>query len=175
MAKLQLGEDRPYVKEDFSSKINDRLDVLNLLYSNLTNDTTEDKVLLNINDNVTKKHFIVPLFLLSGENLQSALWTNANIIQTSYLILSIIKKEVFKSSSINEILNKDREFLQLCLKDIHEKLEDQWKSYPGTQYCFSWLLRQVSGNLLRHHLQEFLPYTLRYDIDMEFQALLVKI
>ena len=125
LAKLQLGEDRPYVKEDFSSKINDRLDVLNLLYSNLTNDTTtEDKVLLNINDNVTKKHFIVPLFLLSGENLQSALWTNANIIQTSYLILAIIKKEVFKSSSINEILNKDREFLQLCLKDIHEKLED---------------------------------------------------
>lgn len=111
---------------------------------------------------MTKKHFLVPLFLLCGENLQSALWTNANIIQTSYLILAIIKKEVFESSSINEILNKDKDFLQLCLKDIHEKFEDEWKSYPGTQYCFSWLLRQVSGNLLRQHLQELLPYTLRY-------------
>lgn len=168
LAKLRLGEDRPYVKNDFSSKINERLDILNRLYANIT-DESNNVLVLDINDKTIKKYFLVPLFLLCGENVQSALWTNANIIQTSYLILSHIKTEVFKCSSINEILNKDEDFMRFCLNTIHEKLEDDWKSHPGAQYCFSWLLRQVSGDLLRRHLQEFLPFALRFLDDWQLE------
>jgi hypothetical protein len=167
LEKLQLGEDRPLVKEDFSSKINDRLDTLNRLYALVH---TVPPWLPGLSRNQTgKKKFLVPLILLCGENVQSTLWTNSKIIQTSYLILSTLKKDVFKTESVSEIFNNDEEFLQLCLKSIQEKLEDDWRSYPGAQYCFSWLLRQVSGDLLRHHLQEFLPFALRFLDDWQLE------
>ena len=102
---LQLGEDRPLVKEDFSSKINDRLDILNRLYALVH---TVPSWLPGLSRNQTgKKKFLVPLLLLCGENVQSTLWTNSKIIQTSYLILSTLKKDVFKTESVSEIFNKD--------------------------------------------------------------------
>ena len=55
------------------------------------------------------------------------------------------------------------------MKSTQEKLEDDWKSYPGAQYCFSWLLRQVSGDLLRNNLQEFLPFALRFLDDWQLE------
>ena len=102
---LQLGEDRPLVMEDFSSKINDRLDILNRLYALVH---TVPSWLPGLSRNQTgKKKFLVPLLLLCGENVQSTLWTNSKIIQTSYLILCTLKKDVFKTESVSEIFNKD--------------------------------------------------------------------
>ena len=102
---LQLGEDRPLVKEDFSSKINDRLDIINSLYALVH---SVPSWLPGLSRNQTgKKKFLVPLLLLCGENVQSTLWTNSKIIQTSYLILSTLKKDVFKTESVSEIFNKD--------------------------------------------------------------------
>ena len=106
---LLLGEDRPLVKEDFSSKINDRLDILNRLYALVH---SVPSWLPGLGRNQTgKKKFLVPLLLLCGENVQSALWTNSKIIQTSYLILSTLKKDVFKAESVSEIFNKDEVYV----------------------------------------------------------------
>ena len=100
-----IGEDRPLVKEDFSSKINDRLDILNRLYALVH---SVPSWLPGLGRNQTgKKKFLVPLLLLCGENVQSTLWTNSKIIQTSYLILCTLKKDVFKTESVSEIFNKD--------------------------------------------------------------------
>ena len=103
LAKLTLGEDRPLVQEDFSTNTNDRLDTLNLIFANLA----DDSCISLINDQAAKKHFLAPLVTLCGENVQSTLWTNAHIIQTSYLILATIKRDVFKVSSVSEIFHKD--------------------------------------------------------------------
>ena len=163
LKKLQFGEDRPYTKADFSSDLNNRLDILNQLHLLLTTQKS-----LDVNDCEFKKSVLVPIVLLCGENVQPSDWTTSQHIQISYIILTVLKREIFKEDSITKIFQVHPEFLQWCLTELRLKLgsQNEWKNYPGAQYCFSWLLRQLNSF---QNLPEFLPFVLKFGDDWEIK------
>ena len=163
LKKLQFGEDRPYTKADFSSDLNNRLDILNQLHLLLTTQKS-----LDVNDCEFKKSVLVPIVLLCGENVQPSDWTTSQHIQISYIILTVLKREIFKEDSITKIFQVHPEFLQWSLTELRLKLgsQNEWKNYPGAQYCFSWLLRQLNSF---RNLPEFLPFVLKFGDDWEIK------
>ena len=159
LPKLSFGEDRPYARQDFAAELNDRLDTLNKLHLLLS---TTNKIECT---QECMKSVLVPLLLLCGENVQPSAWTNSQHIQISYIILTVLKREVFKADSITAIFQKHPEFLSWCLSELRVKLQD-WKNYPGAQFCFAWLLRQLNAF---SHLPEYLPYVLKFCDDWEIK------
>ncbi len=167
LPKLTIGDDRPLTKSDFVKGINERLDKLNQIYNFLL----EQKIdgLTNLEQSL-QTTFFVPLFLLCGENIQAHPWTNAHLIQTSYTILTLLKKDVFKVDSFSKLFSCNPKFLKDCLAQLHEKLQKEtWKLYPGAQHCFAWILRQVCAPDLNQDLPRFLPFVLRFLDDWQLQ------
>ena len=161
LKKFQCGEDRPYTKADFASDLNNRLDILNQLHLLLTTQKS-----LDVNDDEFKKSVLVPILLLCGENVQASDWTTSQHIQISYIILTVLKREIFKEDSITQIFQVHPDCLQWCLSDLRLKLGSQngWKNYPGAQVCFSWILRQLNNSI---YLPDFLPFVLKFGDDWE--------
>ena len=161
LKRFQSGEDRPYTKADFASDLNNRLDILNQLHLLLTTQKS-----LDVNDDEFKKSVLVPILLLCGENVQASDWTTSQHIQISYIILTVLKREIFKEDSITQIFQVHPDCLQWCLSDLRLKLGSQngWKNYPGAQVCFSWILRQLNNSI---YLPDFLPFVLKFGDDWE--------
>ena len=158
---LKFGEDRPYCKEDFLSSNRKRLDLFNQIHSSLLTDEH------NFQEKNTRKNVVAPLLLLCGENVQSTEWTNPQLIQISYTILTFLKNSALKKESIRAVLIcSDCEILNWCLEDLHNKLET-WKNYPGAQHSLSWLLRQLTSPEISQFLPKFMPFVLRFLDDWE--------
>ena len=121
---------------------------------------------LDVNDDEFKKSVLVPILLLCGENVQASDWTTSQHIQISYIILTVLKREIFKEDSITQIFEVHPDCLQWCLSDLRLKLGSQngWKNYPGAQVCFSWILRQLNTSI---YLPDFLPFVLKFGDDWE--------
>ena len=164
LPKLCLAEDRPYTKDDFENSSKIRSKCIAELAQNLNDDVEIDE---KNEDHI--KYFIAPLINLCGENIKSSEWTNANLIQCSYEILTHLKK-IFNVDSISELFHNHPNLLKKCLTELHQKLDKKsWKHFPGAQCNFEWILHQVSSHYLTQNLQEFLPFSLRFLDDWEIK------
>lgn len=162
LPQLNNIEDRPLTKADFQSGIGERTDILNKIHTLLI----EHKI--SPDHDITRKKILAPLILLCGENVQSCAWTNSQIIQSSYSILTVLKNQIFKLDSLSSIFEENPELLRICVRNLHLKLtKEDWKKYPAAQQCSGWLLRQISGRFLSEFLADFLPFSLRFIDDWQ--------
>ena len=162
---LNIGEDRPYTHDDFKETLQNRVEKFEFIEKQL-----KFNVVLKFDDKIISKNLIAPLVVLCGENIKSTEWTNANLIEISYKILSHLKNKTFKNDSIANIFVNHPDLLKYCLTEVQQKLgKNSWKRYPGAQCSFAYILRQVSSPHMSQYLQEFLPFALRFLDDWEIK------
>ena len=74
----------------------------------------------------------------------------------------------FKNES--ELVYSAGEVLLWAINDLSPKLAKKcWRNFPGAQFCFSWILHQVTFPNLGPRLQHFLPFTLCFIDDWELK------
>ena len=88
-------------------------------------------------------------------------------------------KAVFKCDStikifLHQFENKpesgsvDGQVLRWAIQDLSPKLgKTIWRNYPAAQFCFSWILHQLSFPDLGPRLSDFLPFSLCFIDDWE--------
>jgi len=163
--RIECASERPTNSKDFEDHLSTSIEALNVavLYceSSRLQDLSQDSTL--------QKQILVPLLILSFENMSKALWNNGQVsltilviflvlvynqiffyrnhIRLSYKILSLLKSKIFLCEILCEALvsfeNSDK-LLRWCLEELRPKLENElWIQYPGAQQAFVVLLNQV--------------------------------
>ena len=95
----------------------------------------------------------------------------------SYKILSQLKA-VFKCNSTTAIFlyevggkketTKKPQVLNWSIRELSPKLtKTLWRKYPAAQFCFAWILHQITSPNLGACIPEFLPFTLCFMDDWE--------
>ena len=102
------------------------------------------------------------------------------ILFFSYKILKILKS-VFQCDTTagiflhqfnneSEVIYSDGEILLWAIEDLSPKLaKTRWRNFPAAQFCFSWILHQVTFPNLGPRLPQFLPFTLCFIDDWEIK------
>ena len=143
LPKLEFADERPATEADFRNYFGRSLESLKTASKVL--ESVEPELVRNSSD--VLKHFIVPTILLCSENNQKFDWTKVEHIELSYRILNLLKNRIFQVSSIRELLlswSDSDKMLRWSLEELRPKLvEKKWKSFPGAQQSFVWILNQV--------------------------------
>ena len=75
-----------------------------------------------------------------------------------------------------EVIYSDGEILLCAINDLSPKLaKTRWRNFPAAQFCFSWILHQVTFPNLGPRLPQFLPFTLCFIDDWEIKNKLMGI
>jgi len=177
LSELKFSEERPYDKSDFIAHLNQSYDSLTFALQIVTlEENVENSVLKKDKD--VLKNFTVSALLLCGENVQSKEWNESRHIEISYKILKRLKT-IFKCDKTvgiflyqfhNECegITSDGEILLWAINDLSPKLaKTRWRNFPAAQFCFSWILHQVTFPNLGPRLPQFLPFTLCFIDDWE--------
>lgn len=185
LSELNFPEERPYDKSDFTAHIRQSYESLAFALQIVTQEENVEKSVLKNNKDVLK-NFTVPALLLCGENVQSKEWNESRHIEISYKILKILKT-IFKCDKTvgiflhqfkNEcdVIYSDGEILLWAINDLSPKLaKTRWRNFPAAQFCFSWILHQVTFPNLGPRLPQFLPFTLCFIDDWEIKNKLMGI
>ena len=103
---------------------------------------------------------------------------NLNVLFCSYQILRRLKT-IFTCTTVtsiflyefketSDVTKADAQILRLSIKELSQKLTKIcWKNHPAAQYCFSWILHQITFPHVGVHLPDFLPFTLCFTDDWE--------
>ena len=69
---------------------------------------------------------------------------------------------------MQEIGLSNGQVLRWAIEDLSPKLsKTSWRNFPAAQFCFSWILHQISFPDLGPHLAQFLPFCLCFTDDWE--------
>ena len=152
LPKLEFGEERPATEADFQNHFGQSLDSLKTASKVLEN--LEPELVQNNSDIL--KHFFVPVILLCSENNQKSDWTKVEHIELSFRVLNLLKNRIFGVSSIRQLLlswSDSDKMLRWSLEELRPKIvEKKWKTFPGAQQSFIWILNQVFKRLFRIEL-----------------------
>ncbi len=165
--KVNALDERPHEKGDFASSLGHRLEKLTKIQRIIRNVDKKNQVL--VEDKTVLRTFTVPVIVLCGENVSASDWTDSRHIEAGYKILTLLKKEVFHTDNMADVLLQGN-VLKWCLQELHPKLDkDSWRLYPAACRCFSWLLHQITAPNLSNLLNEFLPFVLRFIDDWDIK------
>lgn len=177
LPELKFTEERPYDKNDFAAHFNHSYKCLKDTLEIIRSQAILKPSLLKESKDILK-NFTISAILLCGENVQSKEWNESRHIEISYQILTCLKSVFLCDSASSLFLYKykescdskatDTQILHIAIKELSPKLsKTSWKNYPAAQFCFSWILHQITLPDLGAHLPNFLPFTLCFVDDWE--------
>lgn len=138
--KSTMIDTRPFEKDDFLNPLNviKCFETVEIVFRELT----------NADESSSRSECICSVIQLCGEHsTEGLLWSNEKCVSMSESVLRRAL-QYYDCSDLNGFLIKEktREKLNgthLFISFLSKLSKDEWKYYPATVHCFSWLLHHI--------------------------------
>lgn len=134
LPEQQFGFDKPLEVDMFKEYVK-------IVQSNLSKSISLLSSLKVFQDEILRKDIVINTVLLCGEHSRSSIWTSADSVHLSSLLL---KELIHKCNCLNLPDLLVQFSCDSFLSKLRLKLDrNSWKKFPAAVYCFKWILTNI--------------------------------